>query len=272
MFAHFFATRMDTGQRALSEPESDVKGVTMSLRSMLGVCRSVLIYFNPLLMRRTRQLYNNILNSGDLVFDVGAHVGTRARVMRGCGARVIAFEPQPAFAQFLRRTLPRDIVLVEAALGPAEARAEMSVSLRHPTVSSLRATLPDEARAMPGFEHVRWDARAEVAMTSLDRMIAQHGLPRYIKIDVEGFETQVLSGLSQPVALISVEYLPGLPDVSQQAIRMIADLGHYEFNVVRGENAAFEWKEWRDRDAMAAWLAALPPDAGSGDIYAALKV
>ncbi|MGY6704027.1 FkbM family methyltransferase [Roseinatronobacter sp.] len=243
----------------------------MSLRVALGVCRSVLIYFNPALMRRTRQLYNGILNAGDLVFDVGAHVGTRARVMRKCGARVVAFEPQPAFARFLRKTLPRDVVLVEAALGPTEARAQMAVSLRHPTVSSLRASLPHEARAMPGFEHVQWDASADVAMTSLDRMIAQHGMPRYIKIDVEGFETEVLSGLSHPVALISVEYLPGLPEVSQQAIAMIAKLGIYEFNVVRGENACFEWTAWRDLGAMQDWLAALAPDAGSGDIYARLR-
>lgn len=243
----------------------------MSLRVALGLCRSVLIYFNPMMMRRTRQLYDGILNSGDLVFDVGAHVGTRARAMRRCGATVVAFEPQPAFARFLRHTLPRDIVLVEAALGPSEMRAEMSVSLRHPTVSSLRASLPDEARTMPGFEHVKWDARADVAMTSLDRMIAQHGLPRYIKIDVEGFETEVLSGLSHPVPLISVEYLPGLPDVSSRAISMIADLAVYEFNVVRGENAAFEWTAWRDLAGMQAWLDALAPDAGSGDVYARLR-
>ncbi|WP_245243316.1 FkbM family methyltransferase [Pararhodobacter sp. SW119] len=243
----------------------------MNLRSTIGLLRSLRIYFNPLLMRRSLHLYRGLLQPGDLVFDVGAHVGTRTRMMRRCGARVIAFEPQPAFARFLRRSLPRDVVLVEAALGPDETTAEMSVSRRHPTVSSLRASLPREAQAMPGFEHVRWDARAQVRMTSLDRMITEHGLPRYVKIDVEGFEPEVLSGLSHPVPMISIEYLPGLPEVSQRAADMIAALGNYEFNVVRGENAGFEWTTWRDREALRKWLREQGPDAGSGDIYARLR-
>ena len=172
----------------------------MRLGSILGVLRSVMIYYNPALMRRNRQLYQTLIGPGDLTFDIGAHVGTRARALRHCGARVVAFEPQPVFASFLRWTLPRDIILVAAALGKTETRAQMAVSQRHPTVSSLRDSLPDEARTMPGFEHVRWDSRAEVTVTTLDAMIAAHGVPRYIKIDVEGYEAEVLAGLSRPVS------------------------------------------------------------------------
>lgn len=240
----------------------------MQLSSILGVLRSVVIYYNPALMRRNRALYRELIGPGDLAFDVGAHVGTRARAMRHYGARVIAFEPQPVFARFLRWALPRDILLVEAALGRAESRAQMAVSRRHPTVSSLRDSLPDEARAMPGFEHVRWDSRAEVHVTTLDAMIAAHGLPRYIKIDVEGYEAEVLSGLSQPVDLVSFEYLPGLPQASAAVLARLAELGTYEFNVVRGENAGFDWPDWRDLAQLRAWLARQAPDSGSGDIYA----
>ena len=243
----------------------------MPLQTWLGVLRSMAIYLNPALLRRNRALYAQLLGPGDLVFDVGAHLGTRTRVMRRCGARVVAIEPQPVFARWLRRTLPRDVVLVEAALGRAETRAALAVSRRHPTVSSLRADLPQEAAAMPGFEHVSWDARAQVAVTTLDRMIAVHGRPRYIKLDVEGYEAEVLAGLSQPVDLLSVEYLPGLPQVSRAAIDRIAALGSYEFNVVRGENAGFDWPEWCDADALRRWLAAQAPDSGSGDVYARLR-
>lgn len=240
----------------------------ITLPAALGLLRSLAIYFNPALTRRTRAFYGSLLRPGDLVFDVGAHVGARARAMHACGARVVAFEPQPLFARFLRRTLPRGIILEETALGAEEGPARMAVSSRHPTVSSLRPALAEEARAMPGFEHVRWDGRAEVAMTSLDRMIARHGVPRYVKIDVEGYETEVLAGLSRPVELISVEYLPGLPDVSRGAAALLARLGGFEFNVVRGENGRFEWPEWRSAEALDAWLAGLAPDAGSGDVYA----
>lgn len=240
----------------------------MRLSGILGVLRSVAIYYNPALMRRNRRLYRGLIGPGDLAFDVGAHVGTRARALRRCGARVVAFEPQPVFAAFLRHTLPRDVVLMEAALGQTESRAQMAVSRRHPTVSSLRGSLPAEARTMPGFEHVRWDSRAEVAVTTLDAMIAAHGMPRYIKIDVEGYEAEVLAGLSHPAEIVSFEYLPGLPQASAAVVARLAELGHYEFNVVRGENAGFDWSDWRDADGLRAWLSTQAPDSGSGDVYA----
>ncbi len=243
----------------------------MTISARLGLLRSLVIYFNPLLARRTRRFYSQFLAPGDLVFDVGAHVGSRARALRAVGAKVVAFEPQPMFASFLRRSLPSDIVLVEAALGPSEAMAEMVVSSRHPTVSSLRTSLSDEARAMPGFEHVRWDERAQVKMTSLDAMIAAHGEPRYIKIDVEGFEPDVLAGLSRPIELVSLEYLPGLPQVSAKVIAMLCALGAYEFNIVRGESARFEWAQWQEADALRAFLASLERDENSGDFYARRK-
>ncbi len=242
----------------------------MHLSSLWGLTRSLLIYYNPWRVYQMRRFYRGLVSPGDLVFDVGAHVGSRARALRAAGARVVAFEPQPLFARFLAATLPRDIVLEQAALGAQEAEAEMVVSSRHPTVSSLRGSLAQEAAAMPGFEHVRWDRRARVQVTSLDAAIARHGRPVLVKIDVEGFEPEVLSGLSAPVALVSVEYLPSLPEVGLKSIIMLSALGHYEFNAVAGEDGRFLWPDWRSEAEIRAWLAALPPEGGSGDIYARL--
>ena len=53
----------------------------------------------------------------------------------------------------------------------------------------------------PGFAHVRWDAETEVEVTTLDAVIAREGRPRFIKIDVEGAEYTVLTGLGLLAAL-----------------------------------------------------------------------
>ncbi len=242
----------------------------MRLAHWTGLLRSLVIYHNPVRTGPLRRFYRDLLRPGDLAFDVGAHVGTRARAMRAAGAHVVALEPQAPFSRFLRLTLPRDIRLVEAAAGGSESVAQMTVSSRHPTVSSLNTGFVTQAGAAPGFEHVRWDSAQQVQVTTLDRLIAEEGLPRYIKIDVEGFELEVLSGLSQPVEMISVEYLPGLPDLTLSVIDRLLELGPYRFNPVRGETAAFLWDEWRDAEATKGWLRSLPADAPSGDLYARL--
>jgi FkbM family methyltransferase len=240
------------------------------MRQWIGFLRSLVIYHNPAMMRMWRRFYCDLLTSDDLAFDVGAHIGNRSRAMRSAGARVVAIEPQQPFAGFLRRTLPRDVVLAEAAVGRGERVAAMAVSSRHPTVSSLQTEFVSGAVEAPGFEHVRWDSTQRVRVVTLDSLIAQHGLPRYIKIDVEGYELEVLGGLSQPVEIVSVEFLPGFPQLTYDVIDRLAELGAYRFNPVQGETGGFLWADWRDGAAVKAWLEGLPADATSGDLFARL--
>ncbi len=146
----------------------------------------------------------------------------------------------------------------------------MAVSSLHPTVSSLSTSFAAEAADAPGFEHVRWDRSQEVRMTTMDALIAAHGLPDFVKIDVEGFELDVLSGLGQPVPMLSVEYLPAFRDRTLAVIDRLDDLGQYRFNPVTGEAGGFLWDDWREADAARAWLSGLDAQGGSGDLYARL--
>ncbi len=241
------------------------------MQRWMGVLRSLAIYHNPLSVWSWRGFYRGLLSRGDLAIDIGAHVGSRARAMRSAGARVVALEPQQPFASYLRLTLPRDITLIEAAAGRAETETEMAISSRHPTVSSLQSDFVAGAPGAPGFEHVDWDHKERVRIVTLDSLIARFGTPRYIKIDVEGYEIEVLAGLSFAVPIISVEYLPAFPDLTRAVIDRLSELGDYRFNVVQGERGGFLWPEWRDAGGLRGWLDALPPDAGSGDLFARLQ-
>ena len=240
------------------------------MKRWLGFARSLLIYHHPASLRAWRRFYCEILRPGDLAFDVGAHLGTRARAMRAAGARVVALEPQALFARFLRRTLPGDILLVQAAVGAHEGVSRMAVSSRHPTVSSLHRAFVADAADAPGFSHVRWDRSEQVRVLTLDALIATHGLPAYVKIDVEGFEIEVLAGLSQPVPMLSVEYLPAFPALTHAVLKRLELLGDYHFNAVVGERPGFLWHDWRGAAAVQDWLHTLPRDAPAGDLFARL--
>jgi FkbM family methyltransferase len=248
-----------------------VEGNEMNLRSWFGFLRSLLIYSNPQRQVVWRRFYKQNLRAGDIVFDVGTHVGSRARAMRAAGAKVIAFEPQQPFTRFLSWTLPSDVTLVAAALGGTETEAQLAVSSLHPTLSSMRTSFASEAANAPGFEHVRWDGQQKVRVVILDSQIRKYGTPSYIKIDVEGFELEVLSGLTKPIEMLSVEYLPGFPALTHAVVERIEELGNYRFNPVVGEKAKFLWPEWRDSDAVKLWLESQPADASSGDLFALLE-
>ena len=97
------------------------------------------------------RLYGNFVRPGDLVFDVGAHVGDRVASFRRLGARVVAVEPQPAMVRALRLLYGRsESVAIEAvAVGREPGRARMLINADNPTVSSVSPAFVEAARDAP---------------------------------------------------------------------------------------------------------------------------
>lgn len=243
----------------------------MTFSQAIGLFRSLVIYYQPNRRSAWQRFYKNLIKPGQLAFDVGAHVGSRSRVLSSLGAKVVAIEPQRHLADFLARSLPKEIVLIRAALGPRFEQRVLRASSKHPTVSSLKADFVEQAGDTRGFENVKWDVSEVVEVLTLDSLIERHGQPHYLKIDVEGFELEVLQGLSTPVPLVSFEYLPGFKKLSHEVVARLMDLGDYSFNVVIGEKAAFGWDGWKDQEHLRKWLDELDPRTKSGDIFARLN-
>ena len=240
------------------------------LAATAGFLRSLLVYRRPGRQRGLRRLYAPFVPRGGLVFDVGAHVGDRSRAFAALGARVVAVEPQPRFADWLERTLGRHGVVVErCGLDATPGRAELQVSRAHPTVSTLNREWPRGlAERNAGFSGVAWDRRQTIEVTTLDRLIERHGRPDFCKIDVEGFEDRVLAGLGQPLPALSVEFVQGALDVAVRCVQRLEALGIYEFNAVAGERRRFLWSDWIEPQAAQQWLTGGAGGIASGDLYA----
>ena len=236
-----------------------------------GVARSLAMYYGiPWRARQLRRFYSRFVERGALCFDIGAHAGNRVRCWRQLGARVVAVEPQADFVRLLEWLFGRDadVEIVAKAVGKAAGTAELMVSERTPTVTTLSPTWVTEVRRDPKFAHVRWARGERVEVVTLQSLVECYGEPKFVKIDVEGFEADVLEGLATPVQALSFEYLAATRAIALQCIDRLVELGRYEYNWSRGESLRFESERWLGPPRMRALLEALAPDAGSGDVYA----
>jgi len=242
-----------------------------ALRTARGVFRSLRIYYFGRHDRSAMdRLYEQFVKPGDLVFDVGSHVGDRIGAFRRIGARVVACEPQPALVKTLRLIYGRDksVTIEPVAVGRSAGQIELKINVDNPTVSTASDDFVTAADGAPGWQGQNWGKSITVGMTTLDALIARHGMPAFMKIDVEGFEAEALGGLTQPVPALSFEFTTIQRDVAQACIARCVALGYTRYNAALGESQQMVHDDWRGADAIGQWLTALPMSANSGDIYA----
>ena len=240
-------------------------------RTRRGIERSLRIYYDD--RRDTAAmdaLYARFVQAGALVFDIGSHVGDRIAAFRRLGARVVACEPNPSLVPTLRHLYGHDdmVALKPVAVGAAAGEIELSINVDNPTVSTASTDFVKASQGAPGWEGQQWDKRVKVPVTTLDALIARHGAPAFMKIDVEGFEAEALVGLTQPVAALSFEFTTIQRDVARACIARCEKLGYVRYNAALGESQALVHNDWQSAEAIVRWLDSLPMEANSGDVYA----
>jgi hypothetical protein len=74
---------------------------------------------------------------------------------------------------------------------------------------------------------------------TLTDLIAKHGIPKYLKLDIEGADVEVLKTLKQPVAVVSFEHVPRVPAQTAEAVAILEKLASYRFNYFPRETHRF---------------------------------
>jgi len=210
-------------------------------------------------------------------FDIGANYGEYTAAFLSLGARrVVAIEPQGSLVTFIEAAFFEEVrsgrvVTRSAAVGAEQGKAKLFIG-------------PDPARTMSSLSHAfvdtsrangqAWeDAPVEVEVVTLDSLIEEFGVPNYIKVDVEGFDLEVLRGLSQPISLVSFEFntQPSLIDIAADCIKRLQGLDQYEFNyqVEAPDETSLQFDRWVDAPVMIYTLRHdLARRTSFGDIFA----
>lgn len=178
------------------------------------------------------------VSKGDVVMDVGSHLGVFARYAFHRGAaRVVAYEPEPRNLACLKQTFAKEIrdgsyVLVEAAVSGSAGRIKL---LQHVN-SSMNRTL--ESDVEPGLRD--WEKKVftpwaavgaqlqtiEVPTVTIDESLQRLGIAQvdFVKMDIEGAERYALAGAQtllhhvRPRMVLCVYHRPDDPEVLRELV------------------------------------------------------
>jgi FkbM family methyltransferase len=223
-------------------------------------------------VQRERRLFGRLIHRGDLVFDIGANVGRKADAFLYHGARVVCVEPDLRNVSVLTARFADDsrVQIITAGVGAVPGK-----EMFYPSTDPARSTFARESMTALG-DGCQFQNGRPIEIVTLDTLIARHGRPRFIKIDVEGFESQVLSGLSAPVPALCFEFHGELWADVLACVSRLEEIGMNRYNVllypVGGhrpyhplDRLYFPTSQTKDR--LLARLSALPGPS-AGDIYA----
>lgn len=200
---------------------------------------------------RTKKLYSGFLDKNALAFDVGANIGDRTKALLEVGFSVVAIEPVEKFYTILKETFipayKEKIAIIQKGIGEEESVKTLYVE--GATMSTFSEEFIND-RKNEGYDDI-WKEKVDVEITTLDNLIAEFGIPSFIKIDVEGYELNVLRGLTQPVKYISIEHIPTMRNKTLECLAYLMKISpDYKFNFLLGESIILVLKDWISYEEM----------------------
>jgi FkbM family methyltransferase len=176
----------------------------------------------------------------DLVYDVGMHRGEDTAFYLARGYRVVGIEANAALVHELRQRFRAEIrsgrvTVLPVAVGPEPGAVRFAAARENTIFGTANSSFIDAAErtGTTSFDYV------EVEMTTLDAVVREHGLPYYLKVDIEGLDRAAVGALARLPArppLLSIESATAAPGCGAHAvvqeIQLLHGLGYRAFKLV----------------------------------------
>lgn len=204
------------------------------------------------------QFYRKALEiSPQLIFDVGANEGAKTAIFAKLANKVVSIEPSLSAVAVLEQRFAHNpkVTIVAKGVGDREGTAQLNILDESNAYNTFSSKWIEALNGSTPWRPNKIVTRVvDIPMITLDALIRLHGVPNYIKVDVEGYELQVIKGLSKPVPLISVEcHLPEFKEETKKIIYLLSNLSSravYNFTTSEPPNA-FGSPCWLGPDEMS---------------------
>lgn len=239
---------------------------------LLTPMRRIWTQINDFRLKSKRgEFYSQFIDKGDLCFDVGANIGNRTDIFLSLGAKVVCIEPQEICIRKLRKKYEENenVILIQKALGAEEGKGVLYLS-DSSVISSMSKNWIERVKNSGRFGGSLWEGKQTVKIVTLDSLINKYGTPKFCKIDVEGFEYEVIKGLSKPIEYVSFEFASESLNLTFQTIKYLLKIGRYKFNYTLGEEMELLLDEWLSAEDIEKVLNRISKSQKNiwGDIYA----
>ena len=198
-------------------------------------------FFKKFKKRKSHEILK-LINKGDLYFDIGAHLGEKSKPFIEKKIRTIMVEPLPICVKTLKKLYSKNSIVkvIPKGLGSKNTKKILSINKQMPTVSTFAKHWKSGR-----FSNLTWSEKTQIQITTLDALIKKFGDPQYIKIDVEGYELNVLKGLSKKSGIISFEITSEFFSDAIKCLKHLKKLSYNSFTFSIGEQKKF-FSDWSD--------------------------